>query len=124
MRDIENRDDIMKVMRSFYDKLLTDESISHFFTDVINLDLEAHFPILVDFWDGILFGTGAYRANAMQPHLDLAKKSPIQPEHFRTWLNYLVLSINESYDGINAHTMKARAQNIASLMEHKVSQIY
>ena len=124
MRDIENREDLMKVMRSFYDKLLADESISHFFNDVINLDLEEHFPILVDFWDGILFGSGAYKANAMQPHINLAKKSPITADHFRTWLKHLFLSIDENHEGINAHAMKARAQNIASLMEHKVGQIH
>ena len=92
MRDIENRDDIMLIMRSFYVKLLADPSISYLFTEVVKVDLEHHFPVLVDFWDGMLFGTGAYRKNAMQPHLDMAKKSPLTKEHFETWLKYLFAS--------------------------------
>lgn len=123
MKDIETREEIMKIMRNFYEKLLADPSISYVFTEVVKVDLEHHFPILVDFWDGILFGSGAYRKNAMQPHLDMAKKTPITKEHFETWLKYLFTSIDEEFEGINAHTMKARAQNIASLMEFKVSTI-
>ena len=120
MRDISTRQDIEHIMRSFYEKLLADDSISYLFTKVIELDLEAHFPILVDFWDGIIFGSHTYKKNAMQPHLDLAKKSPLTKAHFETWLRYLFVSIDEDFEGINAHTMKARAQNIASLMEFKV----
>lgn len=120
MKDIENRADILIVMKSFYTKLLSDDSISYLFTDVAQVDLEEHFPILVDFWDSMLFGTGVYRKNAMQPHIDLAKKSGLSKTHFKTWLNYLFESIDEHFDGLVAHTMKARAQNIAGLMEFKV----
>ena len=118
--DIETREDILLIMRSFYDKLLADESISYLFTDVAKVNLEEHFPILVDFWDSMLFGTQTYKANAMQPHIDLAKKSKLTADHFKTWLGYLFTSIDERNEGRIAHTMKARAQNIAGLMEFKV----
>jgi hemoglobin len=118
--DIRNREDILLIMRYFYDKLLADSSISYLFTEIAQVDLEDHFPRLVDFWDSMLFGTQTYKANAMQPHIDLAKKSPFTKEHFETWLNYLFISIDKTYEGPMAHTMKARAQNIAGLMEFKV----
>lgn len=123
LRDIENRHDIEMVMRAFYDKLLADESIAYLFTEVAQIDLEAHFPVLVDFWDSILFGTGVYRNNAMQVHIDLSRKSKLEPHHFSTWLNYLITTVEERHDGIKSHIMKARAQNIAGLMEHKVSSL-
>ena len=113
----------MLVMRSFYDKLLADESIAYLFTDVAQLDLDHHFPVLVDFWDSMLFGSGTYRNNAMQVHIDLARKSPLTSHHFKTWLTYLINTIDENFEGMNAHTMKARAQNIAGLMEYKTSEI-
>jgi hemoglobin len=119
MNDIQTRDDIMFIMRSFYDKLLADETIAYIFTEVAQINLEEHFPVLVDFWDSILFGSGTYRNNAMQVHIDLAKKSPLTPAHFKTWLNYLIQSIEDDFEGYNAHVMKARAQNIAGLMEFK-----
>ncbi len=123
MRDIESREDILLIMKSFYDKLLADDSISYLFTEIAQVNLEHHFPILVDFWDSILFGSGTYRNNAMQVHIDLAKKSPLTPEHFRTWVNYLTQTVEENFEGLRAHTMMARAQNIAGLMEHKTQNL-
>jgi hemoglobin len=120
MRDIESREDIDVIMRSFYDKLLADSSISYIFTDIAKVNLEEHFPILVDFWHSMLFGSQSYKANAMKPHIDLAKKSKFTKAHFQTWLQYLYISIDEHNEGRLAHTMKARAQNIAGLMEYKV----
>ena len=51
-------------MRSFYDKLLADSSISNLFTEIAHVYLEHHFPRLVVFWDSMLFGTHRYYANA------------------------------------------------------------
>ena len=120
MRDIETREDLDTIMRSFYEKLLADDSINYLFTDVAKVNLEEHFPILIDFWHSMLFGSQTYKANAMQPHIDLARKSKLTKNHFKTWIGYLFESIDAHHEGILAHTMKARAQNIAGLMEHKV----
>ena len=49
--DITSREDLDLLMRSFYDKLLSDDVVSYLFTEVIELDLEEHFPRLVDFWE-------------------------------------------------------------------------
>ena len=51
MTDIASREDILLIMTQFYDKLLKDESISYLFTEVAQVHLEEHFPVLVDFWD-------------------------------------------------------------------------
>ncbi|MBT8327578.1 MAG: group III truncated hemoglobin [Bacteroidia bacterium] len=123
LRDIETREDILLIMREFYDKLLADESIAYIFTEVAKINLEEHFPVLVDFWDSILFGSGTYQNNAMKVHIDLAKKSPLTAQHFKTWLGYLFQSIEDNFEGLKAHTMKARAQNIAGLMEFKVQNV-
>ena len=120
MKDIQNRNDILLIMKTFYDKLLADKSISYIFTDVAKVNLKEHFPILIDFWHSMLFGSGTYGRNAMQPHIDLAKKSKLTKQHFKTWLGYLNDSIDQHFEGKMAHAMKARAQNIGSLMEHKV----
>ena len=88
-RDIESRDDIFKLVRQFYVKLLDDESISYIFIDVAKIDLEAHLPVLVDFWDMVLFQRDTYRKNAIQPHIHLHKLSPFQNHHFDTWLSIL-----------------------------------
>lgn len=122
LSDIESRDHIQTIMRQFYDKLLADESISYIFTEVAQVNLEHHFPILVDFWDSVLFGTGVYNKNAMLVHIELAKKTKLSPSHFTTWLAYLEETINALHSGKYADEMYSRAKNIAALMQFKVSQ--
>ena len=41
-KDIENRDDLLKLMKIFYEKLLSEPSISYLFTDIARIDLSQH----------------------------------------------------------------------------------
>lgn len=124
MKEIENREDIYLLVSEFYKKLLIDKDIKHFFDDIVkDNDLEKHLQILVDFWDNMLFHTGVYNRNAMQPHLALHLKKPFQPIHFKIWLNHFNNSIDENFKGELAHAAKTRAQSIAMVMELKIKQI-
>ena len=38
-KDIENRKDLMQIVRLFYDKLLADDTINYLFTEVAKIDL-------------------------------------------------------------------------------------
>ncbi len=122
-RDIENREDLLLLMQSFYRKLLADNSISYLFTEVARINLEEHLPVLVDFWDNILLGSDTYRKNAMQPHLDLHAASPLLPHHFETWLRYFTTTVDELFEGQKAFLAKERATSIATVMRIKISQL-
>ncbi|MBK7696371.1 MAG: group III truncated hemoglobin [Saprospiraceae bacterium] len=73
---ISSRDDIEVLVRNFYKKLLPNPVVGHYFTQVVALDLEAHFPKLIDFWESVLFGQSNYRGNPMLAHFALHDKSP------------------------------------------------
>ncbi len=122
-KDIENRDDLLLLMQQFYKKLLADDSINYLFTDIAKVNLDHHFPVLVDFWDSMLFQTGAYQKNAMQPHLALHQKSPLDKQHFETWLRYFKETVDEQFDGNNAFIIKERATSIATVMQIKIKQL-
>ena len=122
-KDIENREDLLQLLTLFYNKLLADSSISYLFTDVAKIDLPHHLGILVDFWDSILFQSDTYRKNAMQPHMILHQKSPLQKHHFETWLKYFNASVDELFEGEKAFVAKERALSIATVMRIKVSQL-
>ena len=98
-KDITGRDDLTKLLTRFYEKLLADSSISYLFTDVAKIDLPHHLDILVDFWDNVLFQSDTYRKNAMQPHMILHQKSPLQKHHFETWLKYFTETVDELFEG-------------------------
>ena len=122
--DISNRDDLYKLVSLFYEKLLVDTEINHFFVDFTDeILLEKHLQVLVDFWDNILFFSGGYRKNAMKPHLDLNTSKPFKPHHFKHWLSGFNSSVNELFEGDNAHAIKSRALSIATVMEIKISQM-
>ena len=121
--DIRNREDIRLLMERFYDKLLADESISYLFTDVAKINLEEHFPVLVDFWDSILFQADTYHKNAMKPHLDLHQQSPLEAHHFKTWLGYFISTVNELFEGEKAELARQRATSIATIMQIKVIEM-
>lgn len=122
-KDIENREDLLQLLTHFYNKLLSDNSISYLFTDIAKIDLPHHLDILVDFWDSILFQHDTYRKNAMQPHMMLHQKSPLQKHHFETWLGYFNETVDELFEGEKAFIAKERALSIATVMRIKVSQL-
>ena len=117
--DIESRSDIDTLMVRFYEKAMTDPVIGYFFTDVVQLDLEHHLPIIGDFWETALFGSGAYRKHARNPlqvHAELDAKSPLRPLHFDRWLEIFLATVDESFEGTYAGFIKQRAQAIARRM--------
>lgn len=122
-KDIGGREDILQLMKLFYEKLLADRSISYLFTDIAKIDLFPHLDTLVDFWDNILFQHDVYRKNAMQPHLNLHQQSPLRKEHFETWLRYFNQSVDELFEGEKAFLAKERALSIATVMQIKISQL-
>ena len=122
-KDISSREDLFLLVKNFYDKLLSDKTISYLFTDIAKIDLDHHLPVLVDFWDSVLFQSDTYRKNAMQPHLILHQKSPLEKHHFETWLMYFNNTVDELFEGEKAFLAKERAQSIATVMQIKLIPI-
>jgi len=56
-RDIETREDLENLLREFYHVATLDDKIGHHFAE---LNLETHLPIIVDFWEKVLFGELVY----------------------------------------------------------------
>jgi hemoglobin len=122
-RDIESREDISLLIYKFYEKLLNDKTISYIFTDVAKIDLKHHLPVLVDFWDMVLFDSGSYKKNAIEPHMVLHQQSKFEKHHFDTWLKYFKTTVDELFDGEVAFIAKQRAKSIATIMQIKIAQL-
>ncbi|MFD1316881.1 group III truncated hemoglobin [Namhaeicola litoreus] len=124
MRDIQNRTDLKVIVELFYEKLLSDKKINHFFEKFRDpKTLAEHLDILVDFWDNIVFYSGTYQRNAMASHLMLHRGHPMKPEHFDTWLNHLSAAIDKNFQGDNCHILKTRALSIATVMRIKINEL-
>jgi len=124
MNDIKGRKDIYLLVKQFYNKLLNDDLMKIFFTDLNTKEkLETHLNILVDFWDHQLFYSGTYNRNALKPHLKLHYKKPFLKKYFEQWLHLFSETVDEHYNGLKAHQAKVKAQSIATVMQIKISQL-
>lgn len=123
MKDIETREDILLIIRNFYDRLLKDQSINFFFTHATEVEhhLEKHFEILANYWEQGLFLKGGYSNNMFQIHKNIHDKHPFVQEHYEIWLDYFYSSIDENFEGKNADMMKTMALNMATVMKIKFS---
>ncbi len=122
MNDIQNQEDLHKLVDKFYKKLLTDDSISYIFTDVVKINLEEHLPILVTFWSQAILGTGGYVKNLTQIHLDLDQKEKLTPELFKIWLHHFYTTVDNNFIGAKAEKIKTQALSIATIMQIKIAQ--
>jgi hemoglobin len=117
--DIETRADIDDLMNRFYARALADETIGYIFTDVAKLDLDHHLPVIGDFWETLLFGTGNYQRhgrNPLQVHCALHRKSQLTAKHCRRWLELFSETVDEAFAGERAEFIKSRAEAIANRM--------
>jgi hemoglobin len=111
--DIQGRYDVELLVDRFYEKVLKDEVIGFFFTDVAAINLKEHLPRMYDFWESMLFRTQTYGRNAMMPHLRLNQKEPLQPQHFTRWLELFNETIDDLFSGPVADEAKLRASGVA-----------
>jgi len=119
-KDIEQREDILILVNSFYNKVKIDTTIGHIFSDVAHVNWELHLPIMYDFWGGILLDEHSYSGNPIAKHIALSRQHPLTAEHFAVWLQLFNQTVDELFVGVKADEAKARAEQIALLMQHKI----
>jgi hemoglobin len=117
MADIQTRAEIATVVDNFYKKATQDEQIGYLFE---GLDLLDHLPTMYDFWENILFRTGAYKGGMMYKHLMLNARKPLKPEHFQRWLELFTQTVDEYFAGEHADTMKQFAFSVANTMTARI----
>lgn len=121
MTDILDRHDIERMISIFYEKLIDDDKIGYFFTDVVKLNLDEHLPKICDFWETTIFHVPVYKGNPMKIHLDLNVKSALKPEHFDRWIEVFCDTVDELFSGEKAELAKQRAISISTMMQIKLS---
>ena len=122
-KDIENREDIIRMVNNFYEKVKPDITISYFFSQVAGIDWEKHLPVMYNFWENIIFHVGGYTGNPMKHHIDLHQKSPMKKEHFNRWIELFNETVDELFEGEKAEQAKLRALSIATVMQINIAQL-
>lgn len=120
MKDIQTKEDVQKLVDSFYIKVQKDEIIGHYFTSIANVDWSMHLPKMYQFWETLLFGTVSYKGNPMAVHFPVNAIEAIEKRHFEHWIALWTQTVHENFEGETAELAIYKAKNIANLMAFKM----
>lgn len=120
-KQIEDRQDVSLLVRTFYMKIRKDEVLGPIFNTSIT-DWESHLELLTDFWESQLFLKRNYHGNPVTAHQEVDEKMnhTITSEHFGLWLNLWFDTIDKLYAGEVAWIAKNRAQKMSTMLFMKM----
>jgi hemoglobin len=118
--DLRSRDDVTALVEAFYRRAFADDLIGPIFTDVAQMDLAHHLPVITDFWETVLFNAGAYRRNMLAIHVALNGRVPLQEAHFARWVELWTRTVDESFAGPRAELAKTQARRIAGSIDRRL----
>lgn len=119
-KDILDRQDIVLLVDTFYDRVKQDETIGYIFKSIIGADWSHHLPIMYQFWETILLNKPGYNGNPIKKHIEVDKKKRLEPEHYERWLKLWRETSDELFEGPNAEDIKNRAYLMMNLIKMKV----
>ena len=118
MQDIENLDDVKKMVNSFYEKVRQDDLIGPIFNEVIE-DWEPHLMKMCGFWQSILLNEPSYSGRPFPPHIKLN----VGKEHFERWVSLFVANVQDQFEGDRATEAKKRAKLMGALFHSKMEHM-
>jgi len=120
MRDLQTRADIAVLVEKFYEKVFLDDTIGQIFTDFMKVSPESHFPIMINFWETVLFAKNAYHGNVIMKHVNVHKIFPLKPNHFETWIKLFFETIDENFEGEITEIAKNSVKSMAMVLQIKI----
>jgi hemoglobin len=121
--DILGRDEIVRLVDRFYEKVRDDETLGFIFDKVAQVDWPAHLPRMYDFWQTVLFRDGGFRGDPIGKHARLVPLTNMGREQFDRWLALFEESVDELFTGENAEHIKRCAADMAKVIHSKINAI-
>lgn len=120
--DIESREDILRLVTTFYGTLFEDPILGPIFRDVAQVDLEQHIPTFANFWENILFQTGAYRGGLMAAHFRVHMLEALTTHHLQRWLDTWETTVDSLFQGPRANHAKVQASRVGVNMFQRLAE--
>jgi len=120
-KDIQQKEDIVLLVHTFYDRVNQDELLSPVFNQHAAVHWESHLPKMVKFWSSILLDSNEYRGQPFDKHA--AHAEHIHAEHFERWLKLFEATLKDLFEGEKADLALQRAKSIGSVFQYKLEFI-
>jgi hemoglobin len=120
--DIGSREDIERLVNTFYDRIRADDLLGPIFDDVARVNWAEHLPKMYAFWDAVLFGTSGFKGNPLGVHLQLAQHTPLGATQFERWLALFQANVDGLFSGPTAGEAKRRAARIAVVLQQHIKE--
>src|SRR5690606_29233583 len=121
--DLTNRDDIIRLVDSFYGRLRSDEILGPIFNDIAKIDWETHLSKMYDLWDTVMFRSMTFKGNPLTAHAKLKPLTDMGRDKFDHWLTLFRASVDELFEGENAGHIVRCAEDMANVLHSKVNSI-
>lgn len=121
--DILGRDEIVRLVDRFYERVRDDETLGFIFDQVARVDWPAHLPKMYDFWQTVLFRDGGFRGDPIGKHARLVPLTHMGREQFDRWLALFEETADELFTGENAGHIKRCAADMANVIHSKINAI-
>jgi hemoglobin len=119
--DIGARDDIVRLVDAFYDRVRADSLLGPIFDEVARVDWAAHLPKMYAFWDSVLFASAGFKGNPLAVHRALARRTPLTNVEFSRWVTLFHETVDSLFAGPMAEEAKTRAVRVAMVMQHHIA---
>lgn len=121
--DIQGRDEIVRLVDRFYEKVQGDETLGFIFDKIAKVDWPTHLPKMYDFWQTVLFRNGGFRGDPIGKHSRLVSLTTMGREQFDRWLELFEETVDELFSGENAGHIKRCAADMANVIHSKINAI-
>ena len=119
--DISGREEIVRLVDTFYGKVRADDMLGFIFDEVATVDWDAHLPKMYAFWQTVLFRDGGFRGDPIGKHARLVPLTNMGREQFDRWLALFEETVDGLFAGENADHIKRCAEDMANVIHSKIN---
>ena len=121
--DIENRQDIIRLVDAFYERIRRDAKLGPIFEDIAHVNWHTHLPRMYDFWDSVIFRTATFRGNPLLVHGKLAQMADMGRPTFDRWLSLFRETVFDLFEGTQAALIVRSAEDMANVIHGRIHQV-
>lgn len=122
LADLADRADVEDLLHRFYSQVLGDDLLAEPFSGVREVTgLDAHIPVMADFWETMLFHVRRYHGRVQDVHGRVHDRTALSSPHFIRWLTTWYDTVDEIHSGPVAERAKRQAARIAWSMHRALT---